>query len=261
MTLNAEYRRILTRMGYYNYQNGLIYRNLQQEGGWDEHNRRCREYIIKAAERICPDRITVLGSGWLLDFPLVEILEKKISVFLVDIVHPPEVISQVSGMDKVTVVSADITGGLINEVWNITRHSYFFRRLNNLDSLSIPDPELGFDPGMIVSLNILTQLEILPVNLLKNKASICDEALVQFRKTIQDKHLRFLCKNNSVLISDREEIHKDNNGNVRVVPTLLQPVMPGMFREEWTWNFDLKGSDYYTSKSIMKVIAETFSHE
>ena len=32
----------------------------------------------------------------------------------------------------------------------------------------------------------------------------------------------------------------------------------GTFTEEWTWNFDLKGREYYNSRSVIKVMAVAF---
>ena len=65
MTHSISYRRILNRMGYYDYQNGLIYNHLNQEGGWDSHLDHCRNFINRALDYYKPEKVTVLGSGWL----------------------------------------------------------------------------------------------------------------------------------------------------------------------------------------------------
>ena len=49
---------------------------------------------MKALDYYKPLNVTVLGSGWLLDLPLAEMLEKTEMIYLVDIVHPPEVVMQ-----------------------------------------------------------------------------------------------------------------------------------------------------------------------
>ena len=63
-------------MGYYDYQSGLIYRHLNQESGWDSHLEKCRSYILRAIDKHKPGKVTVLGSGWLLELPIAEIVEK-----------------------------------------------------------------------------------------------------------------------------------------------------------------------------------------
>ena len=70
-------------MGYYNYQNGLIYRHLNQEGGWDSHLERCRSFILEGVGFYKPGKVTVLGSGWLLELPFAEMVERTGKICLV----------------------------------------------------------------------------------------------------------------------------------------------------------------------------------
>jgi hypothetical protein len=257
MTHSAEYRRILHKMGYYNYQSGLIYRHLNQEGGWDEHLERCRSFILKALDHYSPDKISVMGSGWLMELPLAEIIERDIRVLLVDIVHPPEVISQAGNLKNVELVESDISGGLISEVWHNSLKYSFLKKMKSLDDIVISEYKPEYDPGMIISLNILTQLESLLVDFLKKRSNVKEEEYLMFRKEIQKKHIQFLLKHKSVLISDIAEISTDLSGNVNSVQTMVADAPVGISREEWTWDFDIKSTDYYNSTSVMKVLAIT----
>lgn len=258
MAQSPEYRRILHRMGYYSYQDGLIFRHLNQEGGWDEHNMKCRSYILRAMEVFKPGKVTILGSGWLLDIPLAEIAEKAEFVTLVDIVHPPEVKEQIAVYPNVKILEADVTGGLIKEVWNKCGSRFFIRKFRTLPEISIPEFEPDEDPGLVVSLNILTQLENLPAEYIKKRSKINENELDSFRSCIQRKHIEFLRKYNSVLITDVQEIFMDNKNEQKVVPTVRTVIPEGNMKEEWTWNFDLRGSDYYNSRSVLKVMATTY---
>jgi hypothetical protein len=258
MTYDPGYKSILGRMGYYSYQSGLIYRHLGQEGGWDTHLAHCRNYIIKAAARFNLPAITILGSGWLLDTPLAELVENTGMIYLVDIVHPPAVMEQVSRYSNVKLVEADITGGLIREVWNKAGGFSVFRKSVPLASLQIPEFIPDFDPGLVISLNILTQLENLPVELLKKKIKTDDNELADFRREIQQRHLDFILRQKSVLITDFEEVYSSEKTENKIVATMLVELEGGIEREEWTWDFDLRESDYYGSRSVMKVIAVTF---
>jgi hypothetical protein len=242
-------------MGYYAYQNGLIYNDLNQEGGWDSHLTSCRRFILRALEYYKPEKVTVLGSGWLLELPLAEMLEKTDRIFLVDIIHPPEVVKQTGSLKNVIIIEQDITGGLIEKVWNTTRNRTFFNKLKSLESVNIPDYVIDFDPGLIISLNILTQLESQLINYVKKRSDIREEEFSLFRRRIQEKHIDFLRKHRSVLITDYEEVVTKKNGQIATIPTLFVELPNGLFSEEWTWDFDLKGIDYYNSRSVIKVIS------
>jgi hypothetical protein len=255
MSFDESYRRKLTRLGYYDYQLGFILRHLNQETGWNSHLERCRNFILKSLEIHKPETVTVLGSGWLLELPLSEMLEKVNKVRLVDIIHPPEVLQQVSNLQGVECITEDISGGIIDEVWKKTSGLSFFRRLNSIDDIVIPEYKPDYDPGMIISLNILSQLETLPVKHLVKKTKIREDLLTSFRLQIQNKHLDFLKKYPSVLITDITEIFTDRSGNVSEKKSVITLLPDGIYREDWTWDFDLRGSDYYDKRSVFKVAA------
>jgi len=254
MTLDASYRRILHRMGYYNYQQGLIFRHMNQEGGWNSHLQNCRNFIMKSIDFYKPSRVTVLGSGWLLDLPLKEMIDKTEEIILVDILHPPEVIDQVSGLPKVKLLEEDITGGLIKEVWTKSAKNFFLFKLPALKNITVQEYKPVDDPGLVISLNIFTQLESLPVDFIKKRVKINDDEINNLRKKIQSSHISFLTRYNSVLITDKSEIITDKTGNVTEVVSILTDLPPAKYQEEWTWEFDLKRSDYYTKRSVFKVV-------
>jgi hypothetical protein len=108
---------------------------------------------------------------------------------------------------------------------------------------------------MVISLNILTQLEILPVEFLIKRTGKTDEAFQEFRATIQKKHLDFLVRHKSVLITDKTEVFTDKSDNITDVHSVIIDLPDGQYKEEWTWHFDLKRSDYYEKRSVYKVVA------
>lgn len=255
MTFNKSYRRILNKMGYYNYQQDLIYRYIKQKEGWDNHLMNCRRIILKALAFYKPEKVTILGSGWLLDLPLVEMLENTGTVNLVDIIHPPEVIRQVKEMKGVELLENDITGGLVEEVWEKTGNIPFYKKLKSIDEIVIPEYQPDTDPGMVISLNILTQLEVLLVDFIRKRAIIEDKHFKKFRTEIQKKHIDFLKHHRSVLISDTSEEFIDKSGNITEQSSLLTELPESRYREDWIWDFDLKRSDYFEKRSIFKVLA------
>jgi hypothetical protein len=255
MTHDPSYRRILHKMGYYDYQQGLIYHNLYQEDGWNSHQQNCRNFILKAIELYWPEKITVLGSGWLLDLPLAEMAEKTGKVILIDIIHPPEVISQTSGMKNVQLIEQDITGGLIEEVWKKAGKRTILNRLSSLGEIIIPEYQPVEDPGLVISLNILTQLESQPERLLKKKSRATEAEFRHFRGEVQNKHLGFLKKHRSALITDVAELITDNNGKTSEKETLATAIPEGKMKEEWIWDFDLLRSDFNKKSSVYKICA------
>jgi hypothetical protein len=154
MAHSISYRRILSRMGYYNYQRGLIFHHLNEEGSWNSHLSNCRNFILKAVDFYKPSKVTVLGSGWLLDLPLKELIDTVTEINLVDIIHPPEVKEQVADLKKVILKEEDVSGGLIEEVWKKSGRKTFLNRLKSLEVIEIPEYHPQFDSGMIISLNI-----------------------------------------------------------------------------------------------------------
>ena len=246
---------MLTLMGYYNYQNGLIYRHINQEGAWENHLKRCRQFIIRALDIYNPEKITVLGSGWLLDFPMAEIIERTKSICLIDIVHPPDVINQLANFKNVEVIEQDITGGLIEEVWQKSRHYSIFKRSDMLKNILVPEYKPLDDPGMVISLNILTQLESLLVEFIKKRSNTEKEELKLFRAEIQKQHINFLLKHPSVLITDLAEVITSRTGSIETITTMVTDLPPCRICEEWTWNFDMTGADLYNCRSHFKVLA------
>lgn len=242
-------------MGYYNYQRGLIYHHLDEEGSWNDHLRKCRSFILEAVERYKPPVVTILGSGWLLDLPLSEITAMAATINLVDIVHPPEVKEQVKDLKNVILVEDDVSGGLVDEVWRKAGKRTIFNRLKSISGIEINEYKPGFDPGLVISLNILTQLETLPVALLIKKSKVDAEEMLNFRKMIQQNHISFLKKQRAVLITDISELISDSSGATEEVPSLLADLPDAVMEQEWTWDFDFKKSDFYRKKSVFKVKA------
>jgi len=255
MTLNTEYRRMLHKLGYYNYHNAFIHRHLNQEGGWDSHLEHCRNFIIKVLDYNKPEKVTVLGSGWLLELPLAEMIERTKKVCLIDIIHPPGIISQAGSLGNVELIEEDVTGGLIEEVWQKAGRYSFFKKMKSLDEIVIPEYKPFTDPGMVLSLNILTQLEILLIAFIKKRSVIKDEEFNRFRREIQKKHIDFLRKHRSVLISDYSEVFTDKSGINTTIPTMVTDLPPALFNDKWTWKFEQTGAYRYNSRSVMKVVA------
>ena len=137
------------------------------------------------------------------------------------------------------------------------RGKYFIHLIScsHLRILLYLNLSLDYDPGMVISLNILTQLESLLLILLKRDQKSKKKNINLFRAEIQKKHIDFLMKHKSVLISDYAEVITNRSGSIKTIPTLLTDLPACQFSEEWTWNFDQTGADLYNSRSQFKIVA------
>jgi hypothetical protein len=97
-------------------------------------------------------------------------------------------------------------------------------------------------------------MESLLIDFLKKRSRIPEDELNIFKKKIQKNHIDFLIRHNSVLISDTAEIITNKSGSVTAIPTLITELPQFKYREEWIWNFDPHGDDYYNKRSKFKVI-------
>jgi hypothetical protein len=158
-------------------------------------------------------------------------------------------------MKNVQLIEQDITGGLIEEVWKKAGKRTILNRLYSLGEIIIPEYQLVEDQGLVISLNILTQLESQPERLLKKKSRATEAEFRHFRGEVQKKHLGFLKKHRSVLITDVAELITDNNGKTSEKETLATAIPEGKMKEEWIWNFDLLRSDFNKKSSVYKICA------
>jgi len=261
MTYDARYRRILHLMDYYKYLNGLINRYSRQEGRWDAHLGSSRQFILKCIDYFRPETVTILGSGWLLDVPLSELASQVRQIFLVDIVHPPDVYAQTREMKNVELIEDDITGGISELLWEKYGRFRPFSPKPDIYSMEVPEYRFRFNPGLVISLNLMSQLAVLPVKLLERKGFKDEEKIAWLKMQIQERHLHLLQKHNAALITDILEVTTTSSGVIKDTKTILIDLPETSIREEWSWDFDLGNIDFNTRKSILKVIAMIFENE
>ena len=87
-------------------------RFLGEEGSWESHLQKTRHTILDEFNRINPKTVAVLGSGWLLDVPVKEIIEGGAKVRLIDIAHPQRIKHKFGSNPNIHLVDYDLTGGI-----------------------------------------------------------------------------------------------------------------------------------------------------
>jgi len=246
---------ILHRIGYHSNQEGIALRYIREVETWNTHLSNTKRFIINAVRKIKPPVVTVLGSGWLLDVPVQELLMHTTRVRLVDIVHPPDILRNYSENRSVEIVIDDVTGGLPDLVWRMTENKNkpdYHEILRSIESLDYKPED---EQGMVISVNLLSQLCSLPFEYLLKKKLVTEDFYPAFAAKVQEKHLAFLKKNSAVLITDYEELHTDRNGMVSKDLPVHCKLPSGQKREEWVWQFDTNGSYKQGNNTSMRVVA------
>jgi hypothetical protein len=248
--------KILRKMNYLSDQRGIIKRYINEKQGWDIHLTNTKKYITDYLKDKMCNSVAILGSGWLLDVPLEYLVNTLDKIILVDINHPHQIKHKVRRFENVELKCADISDGVIRQVYNLIKNYRRSGIKKDLKELEFPVFKPEEQADFKISLNILNQLDILLTDYLK-KFSIYDESELNFfRSRIQKSHIGSLIPGKSCLITDYEEEIYNMDGTPdskrKLVYTDLQD---GINRKTWKWNFDMSGSYYNGKKTVFNVIA------
>lgn len=234
-------------MNFLSDQEGIISRYLNEKNNWNPHLKKSREFILNCIKKKKNSTVSILGSGWLLDVPIEELNKHCKRVLLIDIFHPPQILRKIRDLPKVEAIQQDITGGMIEKVYHLAQA--YKKSGEKLDVQTFVSKGFtpNFDPGYVVSLNVLNQLDILIVDYLKKFSVYSDEEILNIRKIIQQAHIDSLPENNACIITDFEEMVYDNDQLERTSPLIHVPLPKGGKRNRWEWLFDSQKT-YYSGK-------------
>ncbi|HAF28329.1 MAG TPA: hypothetical protein DCG75_04700 [Bacteroidales bacterium] len=233
---NYKESKKLRKMKFTSDQLGIMNRYVREKENWNKHIQESKDFILQSANSKEKGKVVILGSGWLLDVPLQELSEMFLEVLLIDIVHPKRVVKKISKYSNVTLLKADITGGMID---------YIYENPNKKEKLLVPIHPFSFNlpenTDFVISLNIMCQLHIILVDYLKNISIFSDKELKEFDKNIQIAHLKILPEKKTCLITDiEEEILTKDDQTIGVNPLIHVDLPVGNFSKVWQWKFDSK---------------------
>lgn len=194
---------------------------------WAPHQHNSRQAIIDMLPAVPPGAHTavIFGSGPCLDVPVEALLERFDRLMLVDVAHPLAARRLARRYGGVELVTAELTGT-----------ATFLRRPTG-ERPPHPYADLGADwsgVGLVVSLNLISQLPLVPLRLAHRQWSRLD--LGPFARAIIRAHLdhlrRFRCP--ALVIGDVERRVLDGQGRVTQMEDPLYGVSlpPG---REWDW--------------------------
>lgn len=195
---------------------------------WSSHFQNCQNAILKAAEACTHHRkILILGAGSLLDIPLAELSNRFDEVILVDIVFLKTARKRVSAYQNIQLIEEDVTASMENVFLGLPEVENYQAWLENDDI------------DCVVSLNLISQLPLIPVRWLMQltqiseaKAGILGQALVQ-------NHLDYLNQFSAIkcLIADRMDVEFNDKGEViDEVDPLWEVTLP---EAQTTWDWTL----------------------
>lgn len=148
-------------------------RHRRNRAAWRPHLDASRAFVLAAADR-CPrrDAVAVYGAGLLLDVPLAELASRFRHVYLVDIVFLREARRKARRHANVTLVEHDAT--------NVAEALHRSARQGGarLPEPAPAPPECVRRADLVVSLNILSQLWVMPRAFALRHLDACDEAQV-----------------------------------------------------------------------------------
>jgi hypothetical protein len=221
-------------MGYLTEAIEMRGRSRQHQAAWQPHLDRSSEFILSVAEK-CQNRntVVVLGSGLLLDVPLAELASTFDRVILMDVVCLPEIRRKIKTYRNAVFVEHDVT--------NVAERLY----QNGPNTVSgLPEPEPSFSPtirdaGLVVSLNILSQLWVIPRAYVSQKMRGLDEYAVDewCGRTVASHYTALRSLSGDVcLVADYEFVKRDSAGGmISRGSTVFGLDLPAP-DTSWTWN-------------------------
>ncbi len=236
---------------YYSDQNGIMRRYLAEGINWNSHLTNVQNYITTCVKKYKPKSVAVLGSGWLLDVPMQVLAAETERLALFDIKHPRQVVNRFRKMEHVDFVQMDLTNNLIELVKKAKNFNDFLNELDRTKPLEIFKP---FD--LVISVNLLNQLDILLCDLIERKFSVSQDILQPVREKIQQLHMESLPGGKSCVITDFEEMNYINTFDTAKISKLVfVPLNRLEETREWLWVFDTHKTYRKKYKTTFKVIA------
>jgi hypothetical protein len=243
-------------MKYISDQQGIIERYLEEHEGWKLHLESTRSFIMDCIKKYSPKSVVIMGSGWLLDVPLKELIDMCERIYLADIWHPRQIRAMVQKYPNCSLVCTDLTGGAVKQVYDLVKSYRKTGIREPLQSISYDAPEFPDKDTYMISLNILNQLDIILMDYVKRFIQYPDDEIRDFRKKIQENHLALLKPGQSCLIVDQEEIVSDSKNQVVATKKPVYVKLPeGKKRMAWKWTFDQGGAFNKGNMTEFNVIA------
>lgn len=209
-------------------------RHRRNRAAWQPHLENTRAFILAAADRCGPGgSVAVYGAGLLLDVPLAELAARFREVHLLDIVFLRETRRKVRRFGNVTLVEHDAT----NIAEALCRDGRL--RPGNLPEPSPSPPECVRRADLVVSLNILSQLAVMPrAHVAGHRDDLDDEQIDAWCGRIVATHLALLrsLDHHVCLVADHAYEKTDRSGEVVDAGSTVYDLPLPEPDASWTWD-------------------------
>jgi hypothetical protein len=239
------------RLGYLEETIAMRGRYRRNRTAWQPHLDKTCKFVLTVAEKVRDrNKVVVLGSGLLLDVPLAELSDMFREVVLMDIVCLPEIRRQIKEYNNVSFVEHDVT--------QIAERLLTNRRqgIHELPRVVPAPPEIYKNAGLVISLNILSQLWVIPRTFASiQRPALPHDQVEDWCRQIVESHYTSLrsLSCDVCLVADHEFIKRDHAGSIiSKASTLYDLVLPEP-DESWTWNIVPTGSDNRSSSKELIV--------
>lgn len=209
-------------------------RHQRNRAAWWPHLENTRAFLLATAERCeTRDSVAVYGAGLLLDVPLAELASRFGQVYLLDIVFLREARRQARRYGNVTLVQHDAT--------NVAEALCLGIRQGVRD-LPEPDPappECARRADLVVSLNLLSQLWVMPRAYARRHREDFDEAQIDaWCGRIVATHYALLqsLEHRVCLVADHTCVERDTSGRIVHKGSTVHDLQLPAPDAEWTWN-------------------------
>lgn len=234
-------------LGYLKELIAIEARHQRCASAWGPHLAKTKRFVLWAAANMRAGaeskKVTILGSGLLLDLPLPELAQDFDEVVLVDIVHVPAAREKVVEFQNVRLVEADLTG-----------------LMDHLTTGTLPEaPPLPCipdgDADLVISLNLLTQLTLTPLAS-PAMAALEDEARTAFAQAIMRRHLEALSKLSTqvAVVTEMRRRWLEGTKTIHQEDPLMGLRLPDT-KVTWEWNLAPKPEIAPTRDLVSDVVA------
>ncbi len=216
----------LRRMGYLRESIGIRSRYRRHAAAWAAHLDNSKRVIRTG---IAPGghhrKALILGAGLIHDLPLAELCAAFDEVVLVDLVHLRPARQVAARWSNVRLVTVDLTASV----------AAFYRGQTDVAAPQdfLDDPTVDY----VVSANIASQLAVLPVEWLRKRCGLSEQAEDDLGAVLVQAHLDYLGRFDCPvrLITDQTRIWSDGQGQEVQRADALYGVELPPTDESWIW--------------------------
>lgn len=199
---------------------------------WQGHLDQSRQAVVSALGAMTSGRkAVVFGSGILLDLPFQLMAQTFEELVLVDLVHLRSIRRRMRSWKNVRLVTADVTG-LAEKLYLNCK-----RGVKDLPEPTTLLPEVDERTDLVVSLNILSQLPVLPAQYAQTKMLLPPAELSAWKERIMQSHYQALARLSCpvCLIYDYEEEKRDRKGLILESVSTIGALKIPTGESTWLW--------------------------